>query len=139
MKEISLWGDSEFLDQMTYVYHLLYSRNSTERVKLNISFVIFKCISRHFRGIKITIFRRSMPLTPLSLAPPVENLLRGPCITIGVRAWGGGGGRGGCKVWATQIFWAEREIWAKPVFKEVSMLFFFEEIDIFYFNLESAW
>ena len=54
----------------------------------------------------------------------------------------GRGGEGGCsppKVWATQIFWAEREIWAKPVFKEVSMLFFFEEIDIFYFNLESAW
>ena len=36
-------------DQMTNVYQLLYSRNSTERVKLNISFVIFKCISRHRR------------------------------------------------------------------------------------------
>ena len=47
--------------------------------------------------------------------------------TIGVRA--GGGGAGGLqppppKVWATQFFWAAREIWAKPVFKEVSMLFF---------------
>ena len=38
----------------------------------------------------------------------------------------------------TQFFWAAREIWAKPVFKEVSVLFF-EEIDIFYFNPKSAW
>ena len=54
----------------------------------------------------------------------------------------GRGGEGGCsppKFWATQIFWAAREIWAKPVFKEVSVLFFSEEIDIFYFNLKSAW
>ena len=53
----------------------------------------------------------------------------------------GRGGWGGCsppKFWATRIFWAAREIWAKPVFKEVSMLFF-EEIDIFYFNLKSEW
>ena len=36
----------------------------------------------------------------------------------------GRGGEGGCsppKFWATQIFWAAREIWAKPVFKDVSM------------------
>ena len=46
---------------------------------------------------------------------------------------GGGGGWGGCsppKFWATQIFW---------VAKEISMFLFFEEIDIFYFNLKSAW
>ena len=51
-------------------------------------------------------------------------------------------GRGGCsppKFWASQLFWAAKEIWAKPVFKEVSMFLFFEEIDIFYFNLKSAW
>ena len=71
---------------------LLYSRNNTERVKLNLSFVIFKRISRHFRGIKIKIFRGSSPpdtpswltLTRPPLAPPpphpVENLLRGPCV-----------------------------------------------------------
>ena len=35
------------------------------------------------------------------------------------------------------MFWAAREIWTKPVFKEVSF-FFFEEIEIFYFNLKSA-
>ena len=38
----------------------------------------------------------------------------------------GQGARGGCslpKFWATQIFWAAREIWAKPVFKDVSMFF----------------
>ena len=55
---------------------------------------------------------------------------------------GGGGGWGGCspsKFWATHIFWAAKEIWAKPVLKEVSMFLFFEEIDIFYFNLKSAW
>ena len=63
------------------------TRNSTERVKLNISFVIFNCISRHFRGIKIKIYRGSMPpnpptwltLTRSPLAPPVENVLGGPC------------------------------------------------------------
>ena len=54
----------------------------------------------------------------------------------------GRGGWGGCsppKFWATQIFWAAKEICAKPVLKEVSMFLFFEEIDIFYFNLKSAW
>ena len=36
-------------------------------------------------------------------------------------------------------FLGTREIWAKPVFKKVSIFFyFFEEIDIFYFNLKSA-
>ena len=44
------------------------------------------------------------------------------------------------KIGATRIFWAAREIWARPVFKEVCMFFFFEEIlDIFYFNLKLAW
>ena len=44
------------------------------------------------------------------------------------------------KKWgATQTFWAAREIWAKPVFKEVSMFFYYlEEIDIFYFILKLA-
>ena len=39
----------------------------------------------------------------------------------------GRGGWGSCsppKFWATQIFWAAREIWAKPVFKEASVFFF---------------
>ena len=27
------------------------------------------------------------------------------------------------KFWATQIFWAAREIWSKPVSKDVSMFF----------------
>ena len=35
---------------------------------------------------------------------------------------------------------AAREIWAKSVFKEVSKSFYyFEEMDIFHFNLKSAW
>ena len=40
---------------------------------------------------------------------------------VGVRA-GGGGARGAAappKFWVTQVFWAGREIWAKPVFKDV--------------------
>ena len=41
--------------------------------------------------------------------------------------------------WTYLIFWAAKEIWAKPVLKEVSVFLFFEEIDIFYFNLKSAW
>jgi len=57
---------------------------------------------------------------------------------IGVRTGGAGGGCSPPKFWATRVFWAAREIWTKPVFKEVSMLFF-EEIDIFYFNLKSEW
>ena len=39
---------------------------------------------------------------------------------IGVRA---GGGCSPPKFWATQIFWATREIWVKPVFKEASIFF----------------
>ena len=75
------------------------TRNRTERVKLNISFVIFNCISRHFREIKIKIFRGSMPpnlptwLTrtrrPLAPPPPppVENVLRGPWTSFRVGSW----------------------------------------------------
>ena len=68
-------------------------------------------------------------------------------ITIGV--WDGGGdvfflgGGGGCSptnFLQHKFFGAAREIWAKSVFKEVSKLFYyFEEIDILYFNLKSAW
>jgi len=49
----------------------------------------------------------------------------------------GGVGVGGTapsppKFWATQIFWAAREIGTKPSFKEVSMFFnYFKETDIF--------
>ena len=39
-----------------------------------------------------------------------------------------------------ECFGAAREIWAKSVFKEVSTFFYyFEEIDVFYFHLNSAW
>ena len=47
------------------------------------------------------------------------------CDTLPYRRISGGGCGGGCspppKVWATQIFWAVREIWVKPIFKEVCM------------------
>ena len=61
--------------------------------------------------------------------------------------WGGGGwgvARGAAaplKFWVTQSCLTAREIWAKPIFKEVSMFFYyyFGEINIFYFILKSAW
>ena len=67
--------------------------------------------------------------------------------------FGGGGGRPPHQIFATppppgsptnfgqlRFLGAAREIWAKSVFKEVSKLFYyFEEIDILYFNLKSAW
>ena len=46
------------------------------------------------------------------------------------------------KFWATQIFWAAREIWADQIFTKVSMfrfVFFFFERVTFYFKLKSAW
>ena len=45
------------------------------------------------------------------------------------------------KFWVAQSFLAAREIWAKTIFKEVSMFFYyyFREIYIFYFILKSAW
>ena len=50
---------------------------------------------------------------------------------IGVRV---GGGEGGCsppKFWATQFFFLQEKIWAKPDFKDVSMLFnYFEDLNI---------
>ena len=47
----------------------------------------------------------------------------------GRRGWGGGGGGWAAapapkKFWATQIFGAAREIWAKQVFKDFFKLFF---------------
>ena len=48
---------------------------------------------------------------------------------------GAGTAAGPPKFLATQIFWAEREIWANLVFKEVSKSFYYiEEIDVFYLN-----
>ena len=44
------------------------------------------------------------------------------------------------KFWATQIFWAAREIWADQIFTKISMfrfVFFFFERVIFYFILEN--
>ena len=82
MKEISV-----FQYQMTNVYQLLYSRNSTERVKLNLSFVIFKCISRHFRGIKIKIFQGACPhaytfaFSPPPPPPPPSQKLAARALT----------------------------------------------------------
>ena len=64
-------------DQMTNVYQLLYSRNSTQRVKLNISFVIFKCISRHLRGIKIKIFRDRRACSPIQCRSNGGHLTNG--------------------------------------------------------------
>ena len=46
------------------------------------------------------------------------------------------------KFWATQIFWAAREIWADQIFAKVSMfrfVFFFFVRVTFYFKLKSAW
>ena len=38
------------------------------------------------------------------------------------------------KIWATWSFWAAREIWAKPIFKEcLSACFFFFRREIFSF------
>ena len=47
---------------------------------------------------------------------------------------GGGGARGAAappKFWVTWVFWAGREIWAKPVFKDVFKFFFFLNTYIF--------
>ena len=52
---------------------------------------------------------------------------------IGVRAGGAGGAAAPPKFWAIQIFWAAREIWAKPVFKDVFK--FFIEIDRYFLFL----
>ena len=54
---------------------------------------------------------------------------------------GRGGRVGGAVAQSNSDFLgAAREIWAKSVFKEVSKSFYyFEEIDIFHFNLKSAW
>ena len=61
---------------------------------------------------------------------------------IGV--WAGGGGARGAAAppkFGQLIFCGQQEkIWAEPVFKDVSMFlyYYFEEINIFYFNLKSA-
>ena len=54
----------------------------------------------------------------------------------GLRAGGGGGGDGGgaaatLKFWVTQIFLAAGEVWAKPVFKEVSIFLLLFRGDIY--------
>ena len=64
---------------------------------------------------------------------------------IGVRAGGGGGGRGGAAAppnfGQLRSFGQQEKIWAKTAFNWTFSCFFyeyFEEINIFYFNLRSA-
>ena len=51
----------------------------------------------------LTAFQQQVPVVALRCSPDLRDLP--------VKA----------KFWATQIFWAAKEIWAKPVLKEVSM------------------
>ena len=51
-------------------------------------------------------------------------------INLDVRA-GGAGGLQPPKSWATQIFWVEREIWAKPVcFEEINIFSIYPEVGV---------
>ena len=61
-------------------------------------------------------------------------------ILIGVRAGGARGAAAPPNFGQLRFFGQEEKIWAKPAFKDVFMFFYqyFEEINIFYFNLESA-
>ena len=52
-------------------------------------------------------------------------------------------GEGGCSppnFGQLRVFGQQEKIWPEPVFKDVSMFlnYYFEEINIFYFNLKSA-
>ena len=60
--------------------------------------------------------------------------------SIGVRAGGARGAAAPPHFGQLRFFGQQEKIWAKPVFKDVSMLlyYYFEEINIFYFNLKSA-
>ena len=59
---------------------------------------------------------------------------------IGVRAGGARGAAAPPNFGQLRFFGQEEKIWAKPAFKDVFMFFYqyFEEINIFFFNLESA-
>ena len=61
-------------------------------------------------------------------------------MNIGVRAGGARGAAAPPNFRQLRFFGQQEKIWAKPVFKDVSMLlyYYFEEINIFYFNLKSA-
>ena len=74
----------------------------------------------------------------------VKSQDEGDYTNIGVRA--GGGGLGGLQPPSpilddSDFLGSKRNIWAKPIFKEVSMFFLFsiEEMNIFYFNVKSVW
>ena len=58
---------------------------------------------------------------------------------IGVRAGGARGAAAPPNYGQLRFFGQQEKIWAKPVFKNISMLlYYFEEINIFYFNLKLA-
>ena len=65
-------------------------------------------------------------------------------VNYGHRRTGRGGARGAAappKFGQLRFFGQQEKIWAKPVFKDVSMFYYyyyFEEINIFYFNQRSA-
>ena len=59
------------------------------------------------------------------------------CESIGVRAGGARGSAAPPNFGQLRFFGQQEKIWAKPGFKDVSMFFYyFEEINIFYFNLK---
>ena len=55
-------------------------------------------------------------------------------VIIGVRAGGPEGGCSPLKILATQTLWAVREIWAKPLFKDVFKLFLIDRYFLFFNN-----
>ena len=61
-------------------------------------------------------------------------------VFIGVRAGGARGAAVPPNFGQLRFFGQQEKIWAEPVFKDVSMFlyYYFEEINIFYFNLKSA-
>ena len=61
------------------------------------------------------------------------------CETIGVRAGGARGAAAPPKFGQLSFFGQQEKFGQSQFLKKFPCFFFFEEIDIFYFNLESAW
>jgi len=59
-------------------------------------------------------------------------------VTIGVRA-GGAGGAAATPSFGQLGFFGQQEKFGQSQFLKKFQMFFFEEIDIFYFNLKSEW
>ena len=128
---VSIRSNSFLFSDHNVRLHLKFMRHSQIHNQIHVQNHVVQAQQSRVIPLNIARYRKAVNSALWVQVTLVVCYLLYGITVIGVRT--GGGGEGGCsppKFWATQIFWAAREIWAKLVFKEACkcLCIFFEEI-----------